>query len=487
MKTMALTAAIGILVVTLSGCGGGSSATKPKAPAEEMPAAGQPPAEEMPKAPAEEMPAAGQPPAEMPEAPEMPGPIFQVVGREADLYPDLPDSDDNVVKINRGRVTNLRMTDLVLRVVGEERRDSGGTNDNRLYSCLGNQACIDADGDSPKTKEAAGAEMWTRSFRQGVVCPGGTRCRSRNATFDDRRTVPIPEILSQTEAEKYSLRKTGFDHSIKWHADVFDFFTHRLVRTLQDVGLWTGDIGLEGRSWAGVMDDAVFYVASSEITDEPTREHAWTRGFFERSFAAAFGEKHSGYPVRSDVLGLDRAVWKGAMVGFERMPTVPSAINDRTNREALRRLTGDSNPLGLDQLPIPIVFVDGKAELTYDFSSNTVDLEITDIVSRNEEVGDDPSLRPARQLNPDYLYTGPRALAWDDLRVNSDGSFRIPGYGNDKAGTGLHPELGYVEGDFYGAGGKEFAGVFESKPYTVGPLPGWSLIGAFGGKRQTGE
>ena len=124
-------------------------------------------------------------------------------------------------------------------------------------------------------------------------------------------------------------------------------------------------------------------------------------------------------------------------------------------------------------------FVEGAAELTYDFSANEVDLDITDISAA--EV-DSPL---GGRYTP--VYKGPKSLGWANLPVNSDGSFYIRGHGNDKAGTDLHPELGYVDGDFYGPGGEEFAGVFESAPYAVDSTPGFSLVGAFGGRRQPDE
>ena len=101
----------------------------------------------------------------------------------------------------------------------------------------------------------------------------------------------------------------------------------------------------------------------------------------------------------------------------------------------------------------------GDAELQYNFAANEVDLTLLGI-------GVSSVLSP-------HTYYGPNTMQWTDLRVNADGSFYIPGYGNDRAGTDLHPTLGYVDGDFYGPNAEEMAGVFERS----------GVVGAFGGKR----
>ena len=99
----------------------------------------------------------------------------------------------------------------------------------------------------------------------------------------------------------------------------------------------------------------------------------------------------------------------------------------------------------------------GAAELEYDFGADHVDLTL-------DRIGN---------LNPTDAYNGPNSLEWSGLRVNSDGSFYIPGHGNDRAGTDPHPTLGYVDGDFYGTKAEEMAGVFERD----------GIVGAFGGTR----
>ena len=141
-----------------------------------------------------------------------------------------------------------------------------------------------------------------------------------------------------------------------------------------------------------------------------------------RTNAASFGMLYSGYPTAAQ----GSATWYGPMVGHTRRDGIELA---------------------------------GDAELQYDFSANEVDLTLLGI--------DVSSL-----LSP-HTYNGPNTMQWTDLRVNADGSFYIPGYGNDRAGTDLHPTLGYVDGDFYGSNAQEMAGVFERA----------GVVGAFGGRR----
>ena len=142
-----------------------------------------------------------------------------------------------------------------------------------------------------------------------------------------------------------------------------------------------------------------------------------------RTWAASFGMLHSGYPTATQ----GSATWRGTMVGHTRQE-------------------------GTELV--------GGAELQYDFAANEVDLTLSEI-----DVSSILSPQP---------YNGPDTMKWNNLPVNADGSFYIPGYGNDRAGTDLHPTLGYVDGDFYGPNAEEMAGVFERE----------GVVGAFGGKRQ---
>lgn len=145
-------------------------------------------------------------------------------------------------------------------------------------------------------------------------------------------------------------------------------------------------------------------------------------GFSVINSAGAFGDLYRGRP---DAIGPGRATWRGAMTG---------------------RVRSNGTPLSGDSL------------LEYDFSGSTLDLALDHIL-----VSD-----------PDTSYAGSSRFVWEDLRVNADGSFYIPGYENDKENTPLHPTLGYVDGDFYGPNGVEAAGVFERD----------GVVGAFGAIRE---
>ena len=128
-------------------------------------------------------------------------------------------------------------------------------------------------------------------------------------------------------------------------------------------------------------------------------------------FGAAFGERHSGRPNEPS----GSAAWRGRMVGVAM----------------------DSGSL-----------LAGESALTYSFAANTVDVEISDI----------------RAIDDVAAYTGGKSFAWSGLSVNSDGSFYIPGYNNERSvsdlNSALHPTLGYIDGDFYGPNAEEAAGIF---------------------------
>ena len=128
------------------------------------------------------------------------------------------------------------------------------------------------------------------------------------------------------------------------------------------------------------------------------------------SYGVALGERH-GRPGGAS----GSATWRGQMVG--------AALDN-------------GGPLA------------GEAALTYSFSANTVDVQMSNI----RAVGD---------VAP---YSGSTSFTWSGLAVNSDGSFHIAGYNNDRSGltysTALHPTLGYIDGDFYGPNAEEVAGIF---------------------------
>ena len=129
------------------------------------------------------------------------------------------------------------------------------------------------------------------------------------------------------------------------------------------------------------------------------------------SYGVALGERHSGRPGGAS----GSATWRGQMVG--------AALD---NGSALA----------------------GEAALTYSFSASTVDVQMSNI----------------RAIGDVAPYTGSKSFSWSGLDVNSDGSFHISGYNNDRSGltysSALHPTLGYIDGDFYGPNAEEAAGIF---------------------------
>ena len=139
-----------------------------------------------------------------------------------------------------------------------------------------------------------------------------------------------------------------------------------------------------------------------------TRRSSTDRFVYDGGFSSAFGERHSGGRPSAT------ATWRGAMVGQSR-----GSIGNGA------RLAGE-------------------AVLTYSISDSTIDIAFSQISAYGS-----------------VTYSGPRSFVWNDLEVNSDGTFHIPGYTNDRIGTRLHPTLGYIEGDFYGPNAEETAGVFE--------------------------
>ena len=162
------------------------------------------------------------------------------------------------------------------------------------------------------------------------------------------------------------------------------------------------------------------------------------RNFFGASlhlshFGAALGERHSGRPDGSS----GSAAWRGRMVGVAM--------------ESGSSLAGES-------------------ALTYSFADNTVDVEISGI----------------RAIDDVVAYTGGTSFAWTGLAVNSDGSFHIPGYNNDRSdltlSLALHSTLGYIDGDFYGPNAEEAAGIF-----TRDNVNGAFVAGSRGGRTSAAD
>ncbi len=156
--------------------------------------------------------------------------------------------------------------------------------------------------------------------------------------------------------------------------------------------------------------------------DYTSGTHSGTgRGFY----AAAMGQLHDGRPSGS-------AVWQGAVVGQE-----------------LRGLL--------------TTHVEGDIELNYNFAASTIDV----VISELERIR--ASYDSSTQTVDKSSTSIDKRFEWRGLRVNNDASFYITGYDNDRRGTRLHPELGYIDGDFYGPNAEESAGVFE-RDYIIG---GW--------------
>ncbi len=148
------------------------------------------------------------------------------------------------------------------------------------------------------------------------------------------------------------------------------------------------------------------------------------------NWGSAFGQlyKNESGPSRPSAT-LGSAIWSGAMVGRE--PDSANAIGDE--------------------------HVHGKSELEYNFSNHTVDVRFTNMVRRKSG---NPASEPS--------------WSWNDVPVNTDASFFIPGHGNHEPDQNPDNERGYIDGDFYGPEGQEAAGVFE--------LPK-GMVGAFGAVR----
>ena len=408
--------AILLLPIVLAACGGGGSSAnmKPEAPPEEIPAANQPPAE-TPEAPPEEIPAANQPPAETPEAPPEEIPAANQPPAET---PEAPPEEIPVTSL----------------------------------SPAGNSMSV----------TVAGKTFGSPSLEMSFIRDG-----HHNA------------------AEPFT--DEGGLFSIDAHARHLQDAGLMLTKTLQDVGLWEGtnfarnrDDG-GGKVLLGRMDHADFYIAY--LNEKGASKDV-------RSWAAAYGERHKAYPDRSG-----NAVWKGVMVGtvrsprmYERLITYDTDFSDILPADTLRdgKYWRDLEPGQFaggytyqapysgftttdTEVTLPQKFVEGVATLTYAFSTNAVDLAITEIEGS--------------------LYAGPESIRWGEIQVQPDGSFVVLGSGSmlnwpgRDSGRFRIDQIGYVSGHFYGPGGKEFAGVFETMQYYNGR---W-LTGAFGGRRQTDE
>lgn len=207
------------------------------------------------------------------------------------------------------------------------------------------------------------------------------------------------------------------DFSIDLHADFFDRMETSFPDPINGMDMFRGEIrpeiGHTFELYGGWGDHSAFY----SLRYAPPQ--------VVRTWGAAFGQLYEGKPTAAQ----GSATWRGAMVGHTREDGIE---------------------------------VMGNSLLQYDFSDDTLDLALSEIEASS------------RTVTRGESYTGPKRFTWSDLPQNDDGSFYIRGHGNDRAGTSLHPELGYVDGDFYGPAAEEFAGVFERD----------GVVGAFGGRRD---
>ena len=245
--------------------------------------------------------------------------------------------------------------------------------------------------------------------RQQMVCPGvpphGNECKVYSTEIDGSTyQYSSPFDFSIGEQVRFLTAHDGFTNLSSEHG----FQKVYGLKFISGSGLFE-TFGAWGKYSA-------FY--SSSVLMAPDI-HAEIIGI--RTTSAAFGSLYEGKPNA----GQGGATWKGIMFGHTREE-------------------------GVDLV--------GKSILEYDFSDDTLDLELSDIA---------PGI-------PSYRYGGSDKFIWRNLKQNSDGSFFIRGHGNDRRGTPLHPSLGYVDGDFYGPNAEEFAGVFERQ----------GVVGAFGGSRE---
>ena len=254
-----------------------------------------------------------------------------------------------------------------------------------------------------------------REFRSEVVCPGlahnGNECS-------------IDSTIGSTGRDR-----TDFGMAVQFHesAGVFSVIpADRWTRMdpVNGVEKFSGhtDHGgspVERTTDVGYGDYSIFFAYTRHITRNHRQGNRLVAAEYS-TYAGALGDLYRGYPS-ADQGG---ATWRGATVGTTR------AEGTRLN---------------------------GNALLEYDFSDDTLDLTLDQIAA----------------TDPGASYTGPSSFVWEALQANADGSFYIPGHGNDKPDTSLHPTLGYVDGDFYGPNAAEFGGVFERE----------GVVGAFGGKR----
>ena len=263
--------------------------------------------------------------------------------------------------------------------------------------------------------EDAGAQRASENMRFELVCPGVrpdlNTCTAEVANIDGTEyDIESRDYSASTFHESLTDVTMGnLDASRMFGSDYLDsvefWYAADDCARAQGTPCGSGD---ERQRFGGKGRHSFFY--SQTTTGDGTETVAQT-------FAAAMGDLSPGRPRRLESETSATATWSGGMIGRDMRQATP--------------LVGD-------------------AEIEFSFGANTVDVRISKI--RKTTV-------PGFDSYADY--NGPEAFEWAGLRVNSDASFYIPGFGNDQADTDLHPVLGYIDGDFYGANAEEVAGVFE--------------------------
>ena len=196
-------------------------------------------------------------------------------------------------------------------------------------------------------------------------------------------------------------------------------FHARIVNSANNTDEWfDGYAGWGEPQFYGTRGQYSTAYTAKKVTYYPSID----RGQIYDTYSAALGELHVGRPAAS-------ATWTGGMVG--------------TDIRYGSTLTG-------------------TARITYSVGGNTVDVAISSITELEAEEGG--CWFCVRS------YSGPTSFAWNNVPVQSDGSFYMQGHSNNRVTEQPHHTRGFIEGDFYGPNAAETAGVFE-RNFVSG---GWS-------------
>ena len=297
--------------------------------------------------------------------------------------------------------------------------------------------------------------QWEQVVQEEVVCPGidpnGNKCTVRGDlwTVDQMLEKMEAFIVALPNRDPYGYIPFGPDQN-KLEAVRDKLFVMQPLTTEDEELLAYSGFGWWGEYSAfGVHG---FYHPGDEITSSV--------------YNFAFGDLYRGGKPTAAQGG---ATWVGPWGGVWDY-SIEDASNNTLNRSAM----------------------DGTAKLVYDFALDELDLTLTidhaepinspeihegildtipdELLEQAEQAGLDT------QLGPTIPYEGPPEIKWENVKQNDDGSFFISG--NHKEGTAPDPELGILDGDFYGPNAEEFAGYFE-RSFGL-----YDLRGVFGGKRQ---